>query len=223
MPPNEDQAIRIMIVDDHAVVRGGVRMLIQSQSRFIVVGEAATSGEALAVAAREQPDIILLDVDLGADRGLDILPRLLEITSARVLLFTASRDTEIHVKAVRLGAMGVVQKDQAIEVLAEAIDRVHRGEAWLEPTLVRRLLTGAGAPIAKVDPEAARIAELTEREREVIALLAGGIQNRDIAERLHIAENTVRRHLAAIFDKLGVDNRLALVLYALRHGLATLD
>jgi len=214
--------IRVLLVDDHAVVRAGLRMLIESRPGLAVVGEAANGGDALTVAAREQPDLVLLDFDLGPDNGLDVLPRILSSTQARVILLTGMRDPDIHLRAVRLGAMGVVLKEEAAEVLVKAIDKVHSGEVWLDPTLTARALAGmtgtARAP--EPAPEAARIAELTEREREVIALLAEGLQNKEVSQRLHITENTVRRHLVATFDKLGVESRLELVIYAFRHGLA---
>ncbi len=215
-------AIRILLVDDHAVVRAGLRMLIESRPGFTVIGEAANGSEAQTVATREQPDIILLDYDLGPDNGLDVLPKLLAATQARVILLTGMRDSDIHVQAVRVGAMGVVLKDEAADVLVNAIEKVHRGEAWLDPTLTARVLgrMGSAPRPAERDPEAAKIASLTEREREVIALLAQGMQNKEVGQHLHIADNTVRRHLVAIFEKLGVESRLELVIYAFRHGLA---
>jgi len=215
-------AIRSLLVDDHAVVRAGLRMLIESRPGFTVIGEAANTTDAQSVAVREQPDIILLDYDLGPDKGQDVLPKLLAATQARVILLTGMRDSDIHVQAVRMGAMGVVLKDEAADVLVNAIEKVHRGEAWLDPTLTARVLgrMGSAARPAERDPEAAKIASLTEREREVIALLAQGMQNKELGQHLHIADNTVRRHLAAIFEKLGVDSRLELVIYAFRHGLA---
>ena len=223
MSTPQTKPVRILLVDDHAVMRVGLRMLIESDPDLEVVGEAGNGTEALARAADEQPDIILLDIDLGGDNGLDLLPELLKTASgARVIMLTGLRDPEVHARAVRLGAMGVVLKEQAIESVIEAIARVHSGQAWLDPALTARVLSGmgGGARPPKRDPEAAKIAGLTQREREVIALLAEGLQNKDVSERLHITDNTVRRHLAAIFDKLGVETRLELVIYAFRHGLA---
>ena len=214
--------IRVLLVDDHAVVRAGLRMLIESRLGLVVVGEAANGGDALAIAAREQPNIILLDLDLGAGNGLDVLPGLLSATQARVILLTGARDPDLHHQAVRLGAMGVVLKDQAAEILVEAIEKVHAGQAWLDPALMARVLSGMSATQrpAKIDPETAKIATLTERERGVIALICEGLQNKQIGQRLHISETTVRHHLTSIFDKLGVENRLELVIYAYRNNLA---
>jgi DNA-binding NarL/FixJ family response regulator len=175
------------------------------------------------MATRERPEIILLDLDLGADNGLDLLPDLLATApGSRVILLTGVRDPELHYRAVRLGAMGVVLKEQAVDVLVTAIEKVHAGEAWLDPSLTARLLTGmSGARRAEeTNTEAAKIATLTERERDVIGLICEGLPNKQIGQRLHISETTVRHHLTSIFDKLGVESRLELVIYAYRHGLA---
>lgn len=223
MPTPQGSPTRVLLVDDHAIVRTGLCMLLESHHRFDVVGEASTADEALALAAREHPDIILLDLDLGGVSSLTFLPKLLTtIPSGRVIILTGDRNTDMHVHAVRLGAMGVVLKEQAAEVLITAIKKVNQGEVWLDPALTARVLGSMGRALGgrDVDPETLKIAELTEREREVIALLAQGLPNKDLGRHLHITENTVRRHLVAIFEKLGVENRLELVIYAFRHGLA---
>ena len=217
------QPIRVLLIDDHAVVRTGLRMLIESRSGMRVVGEAANRSDALAATAREQPDIILLDLDLGGSSSLDFLPELLSAAAtARVLTLTGVRDPELHRRAVRLGVMGVVVKEKAAEVLLRAIEKVHAGEVWLERAMITRVLremTRRDEP-TQTDPEAAKIATLTAREREVIALIGEGLKNQQIARRLFISETTVRHHLTAIFAKLGVADRLELVIYAYRHGLA---
>jgi two-component system, NarL family, nitrate/nitrite response regulator NarL len=217
----DSRLIRVVLVDDHAVVRAGLRMLIESRPGLLVVGEAATTTDALVVAEREQPDIILLDLDLGGDNGLNILPELFATAKhARVLILTGVRDPEEHQRAVRLGAMGVVLKEKAADELLKAIEQVHIGEVWLDGALMARVLGRVGATETPINPETAKIATLTDREREVIALICEGLQNRVIGDRLFISETTVRHHLTSIYDKLGVANRLELVIYAYRHGLA---
>lgn len=221
----DSKTVRIVLVDDHTVVRAGLRMLIESRPGLQVVGEAATTNEALAIVGQAQPDIILLDLDLGGDSGLDILPELFTTAKqARVLMLTGVRDPEEHHRAVRLGAMGVVLKEKAADDLLKAIEKVYAGEVWLDGALMARVLGRSGpvGEIAAINPETARISSLTEREREVIALICEGLQNKLIGERLFISETTVRHHLTSIFDKLGVTNRLELVIYAYRHGLAKL-
>jgi DNA-binding NarL/FixJ family response regulator len=215
--------IRVLLVDDHAVVRAGLRMLIESQPGLSVVGEAAKRADALAIAAREHPNIILLDLDLGGDSGLDLLPDLLTTaTQSRVILLTGMRDPQAHHRAVLLGAMGVVLKEQAAEVVVKAIEKVHAGEVWLDRSMTARVLAEMSRTrtAKETDPEAIKIASLTEREREVIPLIGEGLKNKQIGDRLCISEATVRHHLTSIFSKLGVSDRLELVIYVYRYGLA---
>ena len=220
LPPSTAKVIRVLIIDDHVVVRNGLGILLESQDSITVVGEASCAAEALATIISEWPDIILLDFDGAND--LDLLPELHRITpEARVIVVTGMRDSESHRRAVRLGAMGLVRKEQASEVLLQAITKVHAGEVWLERSLVADVLvemTRRGA-LQPADPEAVKIATLTPREREVITLVAQGLKNRQIAGYLCIAEATVRHHLTSIFAKLDVVDRLELVIYAYRHGL----
>jgi two-component system nitrate/nitrite response regulator NarL len=219
-PPNP---IRIQLVEDHSIVRAGLRMLIESHPGLIVVGEAANGAEALALAESRQPDIILLDLGLGQESGLDLLPRLQSVAGrARVILLTGVRDPEQHRRAVRLGAMGVVLKEEAAQVLLDAVQKVHAGEVWLDPSMVASMLGELSRPrdAEKPDPEAAKLASLSERECEIIALLCQGMPNKQVASELSISEVTVRYHLGHIYQKLGVEGRLELVIYAFRHGLA---
>jgi DNA-binding NarL/FixJ family response regulator len=205
------------------MVRAGLRMLIESHPGLTVVGEAANSGDALALVESLQPDIVLLDLALGEESGLDLLPRLLSVAEqARVILLTGARDPEQHRRAVRLGARGVVLKEEAAQVLLEAIRKVYAGEVWLDPSMVASMLGELSRPrqVDKPDPEAARIASLSEREHEIIALLCQGLPNKQVANKLSISEVTVRYHLGHIYRKLGVEGRLELVIYAFRHGLA---
>jgi two-component system, NarL family, nitrate/nitrite response regulator NarL len=223
MPTSLAPSIRVLLVDDHAVIRTALRLLIESRPGLQVIGEAANRLDALAVAAREHPDLILLDLDLGGSSGLDFLPELLVIApAARVLILTGLHDAELHRRAVRLGAMGVVVKDKAAKVLFQAIEKVHAGEVWLEGAVVAQVLgeLTSGRTSTQQDPEAAKITRLTARERELVALVCEGLSNRQIARRLFRSEGTIRNSLSVIFEKLEVTDRLGLVLYASRHNLA---
>ena len=212
--------ITILVVDDHALFREGLRQLINAYGTLRIVGEAATGTEACERAEREQPDIVLLDLDLGTHSGLDALPELLRrAPRARVIVLTGVRDPVLHRRAVSLGAAGLVRKEDAADVMARAIEKVHAGEVWLEPTLIVQALAESRRSAAP-DLDAERISSLTRREREVISLLAQGLRNRQIGERLFISETTIRHHFTSIFSKLGVRDRLELTLYALKHGLA---
>ena len=215
------EAIRILIVDDHAIVRAGLRMLIDQNPAMKVVGIAGNRSEALALAASEQPDMIILDILLGDEDGLTFLPELRETaTDTRVLVLTGLRSSESQRRAMLAGAMGVVLKEHAAEVLIKAINKVHQGEVWLDRSLMGSVLDEMSQS-PEIDPEKAKIVSLTNRERQVIALIAEGLKNKQIGERLFISETTVTHHLSSIFSKLEVSDRLELVIYAFAHKLAT--
>ncbi len=214
--------IRILIVNDQLVVRDGLRMLIENHSGIKVVAMASTRSEALESIAREPCDLIILDLELGGYSALSFIPQLREAAkSARVLVLTGSRDSDIHQQAAQLGAMGVVLKDDAAELLIKAIEKIYNGEAWLDRRTVGNLvLKISNHDKDSVDPRTRKISTLTDRERQVIALIAEGLKNRQIAERLFISPTTVTHHLSSIYSKLGVSDRLELVIYAFANKLA---
>ena len=216
-----ETAIRILLVDDHQIFLTGLRLLIEKEPDMIVVGTASNRAEALAL-MQEHPDIVLLDLDLGNESGIDFLPQLIEPEEPpRVIIVTGVPDPELHLRAVRLGALGVVLKLDSAGSLVKAIRKVHGGEMWLNRPMISTVMTELiHARAKKMDSEALKIAELTVREREVIALVAEGMRNKQIGERLFISEKTVRHYLTSVFDKLGVADRLALMIYAFQHGLA---
>jgi len=216
-----ETAIRILLVDDHQIFLTGLQLLIEREPDMIVVGTASNRAEALAL-MQEHPDIVLLDLDLGNESGIDFLPQLIEPEEPpRVIIVTGVPDPELHLRAVRLGALGVVLKLDPPSFLVKAIRKVHGGEMWLNRPMISTVMTELiHARAKKMDSEALKIAELTVREREVIALVAEGMRNRQIGERLFISEKTVRHYLTSVFDKLGVADRLALMIYAFQHGLA---
>ncbi len=213
--------IRILIVNDQLVVREGLRMLIENHPGIKVIGMARTRAEALDLIAKEPLDLIILDLELGGESALSFIPGLREASkTARILVLTGARNTKTHQQAAQLGAMGVVLKDDAADLLLKAIEKVHKGEAWLDRVTMGNLLWQLSAREESIDPQTQKIVSLTEREREVIALIAEGLKNRQIAQRLFISPTTVTHHLSSIYAKLGVSDRLELVIYALRHRLA---
>ena len=216
------QAIKLVLIEDHAVVSAGLRVLLESEPGLSVVGVADNREDGLALAAKVKPDLVLLDIMLGDDNSLDFLPELLANNpKTRVIVLTGSQDPQIHRQAIALGAMGLVLKEHASDILLKAIERVSAGEAWFDPSMMANVLTemARASQGEKADPEAAKIAALTERERQVIHLIGEGLKNKQIADRLFITETTVRHHLTSIFDKLDVSDRLELVIYAYRHNL----
>jgi DNA-binding NarL/FixJ family response regulator len=221
IPPS--QSVRVLIVDDHGIMRAGLRMLLESQSGIMVVGEASSCADALALATCTQPDVIVLDLDLGGENAVESIPTLLRTApETRILVLTGLRDPEVHRQAIRHGALGLVFKEKAVETLLQAITKVRAGEVWLEPTMIAQVLGDLTRPqrSSQTSTEATKIARLTEREREVITLVGEGLRNKHIAARLYISEATVRHHLTAIFAKLDISDRFELAIYAYQHGLA---
>jgi len=217
-PQSAPAPIRVLLIDDHVVVRQGLRMLLENCADLTVVDEASGSQEALELATRERPDIVLLDLDLGRDNGLDAITKLVRLPGVRVLVLTGLQDSEVHRRAIRLGASGVVVKDRAGELLVKAIRRVYAGEVWVDRSTTAAIMNELRAGPTQ-DEHSQRIETLTSREREIVLLVAQGNGTAAIADRMHIAEKTVRNHLASIYDKLQVTGRLELALYAAKHGL----
>lgn len=214
--------IRILIIDDQLIVREGLRMLIENHPGTKVVAMASTRSEALDIIARETTDLIILNLELGGNSALSFIPELREAAKdARILVLTAQRDSATHQKAAQHGAMGVVLKEDAADLLLKAIEKVYKGEAWLDRLTLGSLIFQISSQEKEtVDPRTRKIASLTERERQVIALIAEGLKNRQIAERLFISHVTVTHHLSSIYGKLGVTDRLELVIYAFANKLA---
>jgi len=215
--------IRILLVDDHTVMRLGLRFLIENQPGLKVVGEASGRTDALELAESQQPDIILLDLTLPGTDGAQLIPELLAVAkAANILVLTGLAEPEAHKRAMHLGAMGVVLKDRAPELLIKAIQKVYEGEIWLDRAMVANVFraTMRLRDAKKHDPEAAKIATLTEREREVIALVGEGLRNKQIADRLFLSEGTVRNYLTTVFSKLEVSDRFELLIYSYRHAIA---
>ena len=212
--------ISIMIVDDHVVIRSGLRMLIEHDQRMQVVAQAGNRTEALERAMSERPDVIILDLVLGDEDGLSFLPELCQASpESRVLVLTGVQNPDSHRRAIRRGAMGIVLKEHAADQLLKAILKVYEGEVWIERSMMGSMIQEFNKPQLP-NPEVTKIESLTDREREVIALIGEGLKNKQVGERLFISETTVTHHLSSVFSKLEVSDRLELIIYAFRHGLA---
>jgi DNA-binding NarL/FixJ family response regulator len=195
-------------------------MLIEHDKRMQVVAQAGNKDEALERAASTRPDVIILDLVLGDEDGLSFLPELCDASpESRVLVLTGVQNPDSHRRAIRRGAVGIVLKEHAADQLLKAIMKVNEGEVWIERSMVGSMIQELNKP-APVDPEVMKIESLTDREREVIALIGEGLKNKQVGERLFISETTVTHHLSSVFSKLEVSDRLELIIYAFRHGLA---
>ena len=217
------EAISILIADDHRILRQGLRVLLETQPGFRIVGEACDGEEAIKLVRELKPDILLLDFRMPRRPGLEALRELAASSSpVRTIILAAEvAKTEI-VEAIQLGARGVVLKESATEVLVECICSVMAGRYWIGKEKVSDLVEAVHSllPRAAARP-ASKSFGLTPRELEIVAAIVAGYTNKDIAQLFSITENTVKHHLTKIFDKLGVSNRLELALFAAEHQLKT--
>jgi two-component system, NarL family, response regulator LiaR len=218
---SKDEAIRVLIADDHHVVRGGLRALLDTEEDIEVVGEASDGIEAVLKTRSLQPDVVLLDLVMPRKNGIEAIQDIKhEDPDARILVLTSFSDDEKVFAAIKAGALGYLLKDSSTQELIQAIRDVYRGESSLHPAIARKLIRELNRPVTNLpktdDP-------LTEREVEVLVFVARGYSNQEIADALIISERTVRTHVSNILSKLHLANRTQAALYALKEGLATLD
>ncbi len=212
--------IRLLIVDDHAIVREGLRMLLGEVPDLDLVGEAADGPDAITAAAALQPDVILLDLMLPGLNGIEVTRRILARQPAcRIIVLTSFADDQNVLAAMQAGAAGYLLKDVLQADLVKAIHQAAQGEPALHPEAQRRLLEHLTRPPAAHTDAAVELAQLTERERDVLGLIARGQSNRKIADTLHITEGTVKGHVSNILSKLHLQDRTQAALYAVRRGL----
>jgi two-component system, NarL family, nitrate/nitrite response regulator NarL len=210
--------VRILVADDHAIFRDGLRRLLEGSDDVTIVGEASNGNEAIKLLAKLKPDILLLDLRMPEKDGLGVLEEInFDSMATRVIVLTAAEDDRDVVRAMRLGARGVVLKQSASDLLLKSIRKVSDGEIWLDNRMTAEVIDAF-----KKSSEAGQRREkplLSDREKEIVQLVAQGFRNREIGEKLFISEQTVKNHLHNIFDKLGVSDRLELALYAIHHRL----
>ncbi len=213
-------AIRVLIVDDHAIVRKGIRALLATEHDIQVIGEAGDGAEAIAQAQALSPDVILMDLVMPKVDGIEATQRITaQQPGIRVLVLTSFAADDKVFPAIKAGALGYLLKDSSPEELVQAIHQVRRGEPSLEPTIARKVLTELSSPPKK--PLTSQ--PLTERELDILRLIAQGRSNKEIAEKLVITELTVRTHVSNILGKLHLASRTQAALYALKEGLASLE
>jgi len=214
--------IHVLVVGDQPIVRTGLRLLIEGHARTWAVDEAGNCPEDIGKIGK-QPDVVVADPDSSQEHPVVWLSRLFErLGDLRMVVLASGYDQKLCRRLGRLGVMGVVPKSQSVDFLLKAIERVHAGEVWLERSTVAGLIRGmTGSEFGPaLGTEAAKMATLTRREREIIECLGEGLDVSAIARQLFISEITVRHHLTSILEKLGLHDRFSLVFYAYRHGLS---
>lgn len=227
--PSVNNRIRILIADDHPIVRDGLRKLLSFESDFDIVGEASNGQEAIKLVHSLKPDILLLDLRMPELDGIATLHALqADPSTTKVIVITASDERTDYVRAMRLGSRGILLKQTSPDLITKSIRKVHAGEIWLDRETTAAVMdsfsntpgaTNAHSPQPKVPSKSRDRSPLSARELEIVQLVAQGYKNKEMAEKMFISEQTVKNHLHNIFDKLNVSDRLELALYAIHNNL----
>jgi len=217
-----DRTVRIVLADDHPVVRIGVRNMLSAHPGFEVVGEASDGDEAITETLELEPDILLLDVQMPRLPGLEAMRAIMNGTpTVKIILLTSTITTQQIIEALQIGARGIVLKDALSDHLQTSIKTVIAGDYWIGGKRVVNLVSALHGLMQQAAVPARKTYGLTPRELEVVGCIVEGCSNRDIAKRFTLSEETVKRHLSNIFDKTGVSTRLELALFAIAHQLVT--
>lgn len=223
--PPGNPLIRVVLGDDHPIVRDGLKKLLLLEEDIAVVGEACDGREVVRVIEEKRPDVVVLDLRMPHMDGLAALQAIQQLEiRPKVIILTASEDKNEFVQAMKLGCSGIVLKQTAPELIVKSIRKVHAGEIWLDSITTAAVMKQFAEPgdVIGAHPPSTKSRErspLSQREREIVSLVAQGYKNREMAEKMFISEQTVKNHLHNIFDKLGVSDRLELALYAIHKGL----
>jgi DNA-binding NarL/FixJ family response regulator len=218
--------IRVVLADDHPIVRDGLKKLLSLEEDIEVVGEASDGREVLQIVQDKEPDVVILDLRMPNLDGLSALQALQQLNKkAKVIILTASEDKNEFVQAMKLGCSGIVLKQTAPELIVKSIRKVYAGEIWLDSHTTAAVMRQFSSPAEMLGGtgKARERSPLSQREREIVSLVAQGYKNKEMAEKMFISEQTVKNHLHNIFDKLGVSDRLELALYAIHKGLHLVD
>jgi two-component system nitrate/nitrite response regulator NarL len=225
MVDTPEKPICISILGPYSLINAGLRLIIESEPGLKVIGDAGDSTTNIENIACQKPDIILLKLNPHGEPGFDVITRLLETSSeTRIILMTTTEDNQFCSQAIQRGVVGIVAETQPPQTLIKAIRKVHAGEVWIEHSMVAHFvksLSNNHRP-KKMDADSIRISQLSNRELDVVQLISLGLKNKQIATQLCISEVTVRHHLTSIYNKLGVSDRLELLVFAHSSGLVTM-
>ncbi len=216
--------ITVIVVDDHPIVRAGMRAVLDTAEDMIVIAEGTSGAEALALVAQHHPAVLVLDVTLPDLDGIEVTRQLHEQqTSTAILALTVHADSQTIFGVLESGAIGYVLKDEALETLANAVRAAAHGDSWLSPAVARQVVHRVAAQTPSTPSFSPESVSLTLCERQVLSLLAQGLDNAAIAAQLVVTKRTVQNHVSNIYGKLGLNSRTEAMLYALRHGLASVE
>jgi len=212
--------IRVMLIEDHSMVRQGLKQLIELENDIKVVAEAADGNQAADYYMLEKPDVVLMDINMPKKNGLQALELIKQLDpNAKIIMLTIHSDREYLFQSLQLGASGYVLKDADGYVLIDAIRKVYEGETYIQPTMTKELVMEYQKQTQKGRTSARKDTVLSDREIEVLRLVANGLLNKEIAQVLYISEKTVKNHISNIFKKLNVSDRTQAAIYALKHNL----
>jgi DNA-binding NarL/FixJ family response regulator len=213
--------VRVLILDAFTTFRIGLRLILENQPGILVIGDAGDSLSGLKIVADQKPDIVLLKLNPFGDPGLGVISEILKTRKqSRIILMTSHDEQQACLQAIREGVLGVVSLLQSPDVMIKAIKKVHGGEVWIERSIMALLLTSGITHGSQADVNQENLVQrLTKRERQVMQLTCRGLKNHQIAIQLNICESTVRHHLTSIYSKLGISDRLELLIMARRRGL----
>ncbi len=215
------ETIKVAVVDDHTLFREGIRRILSLENDIEIVGEAYDGDEVIDLLTRSSPDIMLLDIKMERMNGLQVLSQIVaSFPRVRVIVLTAQISQTESIQAIKDGARGIILKHAASEFLIRGIRKVHQGELWADSGTMTLVVDSLSKKFRLDQKPERNRKDLSDRELEVVSLVAGGNRNKEIASKLFISEQTVKTHLTNIFQKLEVSDRLELALYAIRHGLA---
>ena len=209
--------IKVQLIDPHQITLWGISQLLASHSQMEICGTSSNSSDALKLAAKISPDVIVMEPDLHEENGIDLISALLKVSSAKIIIYTGSKNSQIHDQAVVNGARGVINKTEPTENLLKAIEKIHEGELWLNRNATSRILlqiAQANSP-KELTSEQKKLESLTSKEEKVTRAIQQHSEKtlKQVAESLHISEHTLRNHLASIYDKLAVRNRMELYVF----------
>ncbi|HSH36215.1 response regulator transcription factor [Schnuerera sp.] len=213
-----NERISVMIVDDHVLMREGLKQLLELEDDIEVIIQAGDGKEAIEKALEYNPNVILLDINMPNMNGIDVLRRLKDLgANSSVIMLTIHEDKEYLFETMKIGADGYVLKDSDADSLIKAIRDVYNGKTYIQPSVACMLVEGIGEIDEKTNKELNKIRLLTKREYEVLTLIAEGLNNRDIADKLYISEKTVKNHVSSIFKKIEVNDRIQAAIFAFKN------